>query len=561
MAAGVDVSTNKLILGDNIEILRAIESDVVDLIYLDPPFFSNRNYEVIWGDDGEIRSFQDRWAGGIEHYIAWLKERVIEMHRVLKPTGSIFLHCDWHANAYIRVEILDRVFGTINFREEVIWKRHNSPQKGSQFESKKFGSMTDTIFIYSKTNKARLITTRNVDDFEVDIKFPLIDNNGRRYYDDTAHLFRNPSIGERPNLCYEWRGYKNPHPSGWRLSKDKLEEEYQKGNIIIREDGKIERRKYQEEYKGVPLGNLWDDINNITIGKERIGYPTQKPEALLERIIECASNEDDLVLDPFVGGGTTVAVADKLKRRWIGIDQSVAAVKVSDLRLKKQQNMYSTPYELQLRIYDYDALRNLDAFEFERQIIERFGGLANVKQRSDFGLDGRMPDNTPIQVKRSDNIGRNVIDNFLSAVQRSDKQLFKKNKAARKTVGYIIAFSFSKGVIEEAARLKNKENTIIELVKVCDILPLGNAPKVSLLASEVEHYKYAFEASTVSESGIEFYSWDFDHNPDVGFKPDIYLDKEGKQVRKFDPGEYQIAALATDKKGLDGIDKVEIKVE
>jgi len=115
------MSVNKLILGDNLDILKGMEDGSVDLIYLDPPFFSNRNYEVIWGDAGEVRSFQDRWAGGVDHYIAWLKERVAEMHRVLKPTGSIFLHCDWHANAHIRVDILDRLFGAGNFKNEIIW--------------------------------------------------------------------------------------------------------------------------------------------------------------------------------------------------------------------------------------------------------------------------------------------------------------------------------------------------------------------------------------------------------------------------------------------------------
>jgi DNA modification methylase len=118
--------TNQIILGDNLEVLKRFNSESVDLIYLDPPFFSNRNDEVIWGDKGEIRSFEDRWAGGIAHYIDWLKERVIEMHRILKPTGSLFLHCDWHANAYIRVEILDKLFGGSNFKGEIIWQRTNA---------------------------------------------------------------------------------------------------------------------------------------------------------------------------------------------------------------------------------------------------------------------------------------------------------------------------------------------------------------------------------------------------------------------------------------------------
>ena len=557
MAGGVDISVNKLILGDNIEILRTMDSDTVDLIYLDPPFFSNRNYEVIWGDEGEVRSFQDRWAGGIEHYIAWLKERVIEMHRVLKPTGSIFLHCDWHADAYIRVEILDRIFGANNFRNEIIWKRNSAHNSADRC-----GNVHDSIFYYQKStsHKWNMIYQKYNEQYLEEF-FDSVDENGKKYKRaDLTGAGITKGISGKP-----WRNIdvkvKGRH---WAYVPEELERLDKIGKIHWpnKEDGMPRLKVYPEDMKGIPLQDIWSDIRVLhNLSKERIGYPTQKPEALLERIIECASNEGDLVLDPFVGGGTTIAVADKLKRRWIGIDQSVAAVKVSDLRLKNQQDMYSAPYELQLRTYDYEVLRNLDAFEFERQIIERFGGLANAKQRSDFGLDGRMPDNTPIQVKRSDNIGRNVIDNFLSAVQRSDERLYEANRAAGKPIGYIIAFSFGKGAIEEAARLKNSKQIIIELVKVGDILPLGNAPKVSLSASEVERYEYAFEATAESDVGVEFYSWDFEHDPDVGFKPDIYLDKEGKQVRKFQPGEHRVAALATDKKGLDGMDEVEIKVE
>jgi hypothetical protein len=203
----------------------------------------------------------------------------------------------------------------------------------------------------------------------------------------------------------------------------------------------------------------------------------------------------------------------------------------------------------------------MDAFEFETMMIERFGGIANPKQRNDFGLDGIMPDNTPIQVKRSDNIGRNVIDNFLSAVQRSDEQLFEKNKAAGKAVGYIIAFSFGKGAIEEIARLKNRKQIIIELKKVSDIIPYDNPHKITLTAEETEHSKYSFEATAESENEIAFFSWDFKHKPEDGFNPEILLDKDGKQVRKFQPGEHHIAVEAVDNKGLDGQDKVKIKVK
>jgi DNA modification methylase len=145
----LDFTVNKLILGDNLEILKTIPDNYVDLIYLDPPFFSNRNYEVIWGDTGEIRSFQDRWSGGISHYIDWLKERVEEMYRVLKSTGSIFLHCDWHASHYIKTQILDNLFEYSNFRGEIIWQRTNAHSDAK----KKLAVLSDSIFYYTKSNK------------------------------------------------------------------------------------------------------------------------------------------------------------------------------------------------------------------------------------------------------------------------------------------------------------------------------------------------------------------------------------------------------------------------
>jgi hypothetical protein len=435
---------------------------------------------------------------------------VIEMHRILKPTGSIFLHCDWHANANIRCDILDKIFLNQNFRNEIIWCYMGPGSPGV----KQFLKKHDTIFWYSKGDQ----WTFNLDD----VRFS--------HSEKTKENFKSGLVG-----------------SGFDGAPREINE------------------------KGKVPEDWWTDIAIAARfpknSDNNLGYPTQKPVKLLERIIKAASNEGDLVLDPFVGGGTTVAVADKLNRRWIGIDQSVAAIRVSDLRMKNQQNLYSKPYELLLRTYDYDVLRNQNAFEFETFIIEQFGGIANQKQRNDFGLDGRMPDNTPIQVKRSDNIGRNVIDNFLSAVQRSDEQLFEKNMAEGKAVGYIIAFSFGKGAIEEVARLKNKKHIIIELKKVGDIVPYGKGPKVSLSAAELDNkginplVEYKFEATAESEIGIDFYSWDFNHKSEDGFKADVYLDKEGKQVRKFQPGEYQIAVEAVDKSGLDGMDKLKLKIK
>ncbi|MDR0520931.1 MAG: site-specific DNA-methyltransferase, partial [Planctomycetaceae bacterium] len=301
------MSINKIILGDNLEILRTVEDESVDLIYLDPPFFSNQNYEVIWGDEGEIRSFQDRWAGGIEHYIAWLKERVYEMYRVLKKTGSFYLHCDWHASSYIQVEILDRIFGRRNCRNEIIWYYRRWTA------GKTFQRMHDTIFFYTKTK---------------------------------SFLFNKTFI--EPT-----EGQKAKHEKGWdrnsviidgKRQAQLLVYDQKKVNIAVKE-GRINLSDYAKVHKlgdtCTTASDVWE-INYLNSqSKERIGYPTQKPEALLERIIKASSNPGDIVLDPFVGGGTTVAVADKLGRNWIGIDQSVQAVKVTELRLQKQQDLLS----------------------------------------------------------------------------------------------------------------------------------------------------------------------------------------------------------------------------
>jgi DNA modification methylase len=497
------MEVNKLILGDNLEILKSIESDTIDLIYLDPPFFSNRNYEVIWGDDGEVRSFQDRWSGGMSHYIDWLNERVEQMYRILKPTGSIFLHCDWHANANIRVEILDKIFGNNNFRNEIIWCYTGPSSPGM----KQFPKKSDTVYWYSKSSN--WIFNQ--------IRVP--------YKDGKVHT----------------GGF--TEKDGSRLNPDRYD-------------------------KGKPIENYWIDIAvAVRSSNERIGYPTQKPEKLLQRIIECASNEGDTVLDPFVGGGTTVAVADRLNRKWIGIDQSVQAVKVTELRLHKLNdgNLFGSPFTVQLHKYDYDTLRYGDAFEFESWIVQQFGGTSNTKQRGDFGLDGKMPDNTPIQVKRSDGIGRNVIDNFLSAVKRADKKLYDKNIEDKKPIGYIIAFSFGRGAVEEVARLKLKENIIIELVTVDKIVPIAKKPTITVAINELSRdekgvCEIEFTATGQSESGIEFYSWDFEHDTEKGFRASVIIDKLGKQTAQFKAGMHVIAVKVVDNDGMESVEIIKLKV-
>lgn len=543
---------NKLILGDNLEILKQIEPDTIDLIYLDPPFFSNRNYEVIWGDEGEVRSFADRWSGGIDHYIGWLKERVEQMHRILKPTGSIFLHCDWHANAYIRVEILDKIFGYQNFRNEIIWKRTSAHS-----DSGKFGMNADSIYYYTKSNNYVFKPVYQEYDEEYLKRFHT-ESNGRKFIDDNLTAKSLSGGGYE----YEYKGMKTL----WRCPLETMKKYDKEDKLYFTNTGGIRLKRYLDELQGLPCQTIWTDISAVNSqAKEKIGYPTQKPVALLQRIIECATNEDDIVLDPFVGGGTTIAVADKLQRKWLGIDQSVTAIKVTEFRLNNQQDLFSKPFIVQLHKYDYDTLRYKDAFEFESFIVQQYGGTPNTKQRSDLGLDGKTNDNTPIQVKRSDGIGRNVVDNFLSAVQRSDKKLFEKNKAAKKPVGFIIAFSFGKGAIEEVARLKNHDDIIIKLITVEEIIPIAKKPTITVEVKEAGRDKkqireIEFIAKGESKAGIEFFAWDFDYKADRGFKPMVLIDKQGKQLHKFKPGQHNIAVKVVDNEGLDNIEIIKLKV-
>jgi DNA modification methylase len=501
----INFNVNKLILGDNLEILKTFPDEYIDLVYLDPPFFSNRNYEVIWGDEGEIRSFQDRWSGGMEHYIEWLYERVEQMHRILKPTGSIYLHCDWHADAYIRVNILDKIFGINHFRNEIIWRY--SSGGGSK---KHFSRNHDNILFYTKSNK---------------------------------YIFKPEEIMIKRT---EKSLLRAQNPIGARIDRD---------NIL----------KYPDDIFDIQILN--------PMSKERIGYPTQKPEALLENIIKSSSNKGDIVLDPFMGGGTTIVAAEKLGRQWIGIDQSVQAVKVTEFRLEKQygaleeqESLFAAPYIVQLHKYDEEKLFNENPFKFETWVIQQFGGIPQNKKGGDKGVDGKTANGTPIQVKQSKNIGVNVVKNFSVSAKQYNKILFEKNVSEKKPAGYIIAFSFGKGAVEEAARLKNSENIIIKLICVNEIVPLSVKPTVAVHTNELEKMddgsrKIEFVACGNSLSGIEFYSWDFNFNTEKNkFKPSVIMDKEGKQIIVLKNGTHNIAVKVVDNDGLENIEIIKLRI-
>ena len=279
------------------------------------------------GLDLLIKATRYTQGDGVAAYIAFMAERMFEIKRILKSTGSVYLHCDHEAEAYLR-QMMDAIFGKGNFRTAIRWPRHNSRQKGSQHAPKSWGSTLDTILFYAKSKSAGLMPWREMTPEERQKKFPLSDPDGRRYYDDSAHIWRTPNMGARPNLCYTWQkeghSYTNPHPSGWRLSRERLEEEYARGNFVILPSGKLQRRKYEDEWRGTTVGNLWDDISP-DLGKEDVGYPTQKPQALARRIIEASSPENGIVIDCFAGCAYVPVAAQLSGRRWIACDMSPRA--------------------------------------------------------------------------------------------------------------------------------------------------------------------------------------------------------------------------------------------
>ena len=369
-------------------------------------------------------------------------------------------------------------------------------------------------------------------------------------------------------MIYEYKGYPPP-VKGWRYSQETMAELDAQGLIYYPKNktGRLARKLYLDESKGALLGNIWTDIGPLQASsKERIGYPTQKPVALLERIIQMASNEGDVVLDPFVGGGTTVVAAERLKRRWLGIDQSVQAVKVTELRLLQGRDLFSQDFAVRLHKYDVDALKAQNPYAFEGWLVTQFGGTPNVKRRGDLGLDGTSREGLPLQVKQSEGIGRNVIDNFLSAARRFDAALFERQRAADQPVGYVLAFSFGRGAVEEAARLRTEAQGRIELVSVKDIVPLAHKPgltvAVAALAPAGSGGKRAVQLTATGQSpaGIEFYAWDAHHDAAQGFRPTVLLDKSGQQTFHLKPGQHTLAVQVVDNDGLSATEVVRLHV-
>ena len=305
----------KLIHGDCFEWLQDIDNSSIDMCYIDPPFFTQRDF----------KQFNDKWKSRGE-YLTYMELRLIEIHRVLKDTGSIFLHCDHHMSHHLRI-LLDEVFGEKNFRSEIIWKRKTGSNSTSQ---KAIPSSHDTVFYFAKTKKAlyRVVYLKQ-DEKYIKGFFKYDDGDGKGLYRITPLS----TLSASSSLIYNYKGY-SPPKKGWRWTKERMEQAEKDGLLIFPKDknGCINQKQYLSKNKGKPLGSIWAGVAKVSRPK----YPTQKPEKLLERIIKCSTNEGDTVLDCFCGSGTTLAVAQKLNRKWIGGDINEEAVKIAKKRLIKE---------------------------------------------------------------------------------------------------------------------------------------------------------------------------------------------------------------------------------
>lgn len=486
------MTKNHLYYGDNLTIMRDMPNACVDLIYLDPPFNSQRNYNLIYknltgqpvpeqevafcdawdldqekdemarnmhvafkeyGADPDIVAFWQAWISALRHtqprllaYLVYMSYRLFEMKRILKPTGSLYLHCDSTASHYIKV-ILDGVFGHQNFRNEIIWKRtsaHNS--------AKRYGPVHDVLLFYTKSDTFTWNPqyTPHGDEY-IAKHYSQVDSDGRRWMPDnlTAIGTRNGSSGQ------PWRGFdvaaKGNH---WKFTLEHLEQLDAAGRIYWPLNGGWPRyKRYLDSVKGVQLQDIWADIEPLNSqAQERLGYPTQKPIALLERIITASSSEGDVVFDPFCGCGTAVYAAHLTGRKWIGCDIAILSVQlVRDVLLKRYGLQEGEHYDVSGVPLSVEGARDLferDARQFQHWAVELARGFASTKHSGDLGVDGRIHFETGDGLK---NMVLSVKGGKLSPAFVRELHGVLERERSSEMAGFICLQEPTKGMIAEAA--------------------------------------------------------------------------------------------------------------
>ncbi|WP_034407797.1 site-specific DNA-methyltransferase [Deinococcus murrayi] len=488
------MTRNVLYQGDNLKVLRELATESVDLIYLDPPFNSQANYNILFrdhqgeGNHAQAFAFQDTWVWGEESeqamhdltvshgalaeflqqmvsrfrgsslsaYLVMMAVRLVELHRVLKPTGSLYLHCDPTASHYLKV-VLDLIFGIENFRNEIVWKRSDAKGNSGQ-GARHYGRNTDSILFYGRSEQVTFhqqyvpLSAEYIEQF-----YRYQDPDGRRYKLDNM---LGPGGASKGNPYYEVMGVARH----WRYSRERMQQLIAEERVIQTRPGTVPMyKRYLDESRGVPVGNLWTDISFLRgHSREKLGYPTQKPVALLERIIATSSNPGDVVLDPFCGCGTTVSAAQKLGRAWVGIDITHLSVQLIKARLRRDFGLLpQRDYDEVFLPVDAETARNLaenHPFQFQFWIVTEVGGTPfgavgdskKGKKGADKGVDGYLYFRTPtggkvekviLSVKAGRNLNPGMVRDLHGTVERE--------KAAMGVL--LLAHEPSRGMVQGAS--------------------------------------------------------------------------------------------------------------
>jgi len=544
---------NTLYYGDNLDILRMyIPDESIDLIYLDPPFKSDQSYNILFkeknGTDSaaQIKVFEDTWhwdkkaeetyveitekgpqriadliialrsslgSNDMTAYLVVMAIRLVELHRVLKDTGSIYLHCDPTASHYLKL-LIDSVFGVKNFKNEIIWKRsaaHSDTKQGM----KRCGRLHDVILFYTKSDDHKWNPIfQPYDESYIKNFYKHIEPETDRRYQLTDLTAAKPG----GDTLYEFMGVRPKSGRIWAYSKENMYKMLNEGRIVQTASGRMPRyKRYLDEMPGVPIQDLWTDIRPISShAKERLGYPTQKPEVLLERIIMASSNEGDIILDPFCGCGTTISVAEKLKRKWIGIDVTHLAISLMKHRLidtfgdKVKFEVKGEPVDLK----GAEALAKQDPYQFQWWALGLVGARpaeSEKKKGRDKGIDGYIyfhdePQKTKkivIQVK-SGHVNPGQIRDLRGTVEREQAQ-----------IGVFITFnSPTSGMIKEAVSAGfykspgwNKDYPRIQILAIKELLEGKNIdypPKTNVTYKKAKKFKMeVFEQLGIHEKEPE----------------------------------------------------------
>ncbi len=538
---------NRLFWGDNLHVMRQLPPESIDLIYIDPPFFSGRQYNVIFGDQNELRSFSDIWEGGMPGYLIWLNARLYEMKRLLKKSGSVFVHLDWHASHYVKIE-MDKVFGYGCFQNEIVWNYGpKATQHGGHFQRKH-----DVVLYFGKSPSPK--------------------------FNEILQEYGEGSLAERSTR------YKHRDGAGsYRLT--------------TRRDS--QGKKYRAKVylnNGVLAHDVWDvGVLNAT-AKERIGYPTQKPEALLERIIQASSDKGDVVADFFCGGGTTAAVAQRLGRRWITCDQSRVAVAITADRLTRQVEeqtgkLFPVPdFTVEhWGIYEVRRLAETPPEQFRAFVLRAFGAVPEEREAGIHGYKGALP----VWVGEPDQ---------KKAVTAADVQAFAN--AMRKTLRYkqdnlrdgiMLAWAFRPDAMEAAERLRRLEQTDLNFIRL-DMIRIDSPRfRENVTALSTDHadyenfltyvqpprmevgykriaprtYKFDVSETVIMNAGAKIINvqWDFDYDKRFSSTPGyafVHGSKTGPELQaqyEFPmTGKKRIACKVQDDMGGEGLWTTEIEV-